>query len=121
MYIGKVSTLTGATRKAIRHYEEMGLLLGIERLGSYRVYNEHHILIIEMIKRAQTLGFKLADMVPLLVAKQPSGRFPLDIAHQAIEEKRAQIKLEIKQAKQLDKALVALKGELDHLFLDHVC
>ena len=121
MYIGKVSTLTGATRKAIRHYEAMGLLLGIERLGSYRIYNEHHILIIGMIKRAQTLGFNLADMVPLLVSKHPSGRFPLEIAHMAIEKKRAQIQVEIKQAKQLDKSLEALKGELDNLFSDHVC
>jgi MerR family copper efflux transcriptional regulator len=95
MYIGKVSTLTGASRKAIRHYEEIGLLRDIERLGSYRIYNEHHIVIIDMIKRAQALGFKLADIAPLVVTKHQGNRFPLEIAHQAIEKKRADIKLEI--------------------------
>ena len=120
MYIGKVSKITGASRKAIRHYEEIGLLLDIERLGSYRIYNEHHIVIIGMIKRARKLGFKLADIAPLVGAKQQGNQFPLDIAHQAIAEKRAEIQLAIQQARQLDKALEALKAELDHLFLDNV-
>ena len=73
-----------------------------------------------MIKRARKLGFKLADIAPLLGAKQQGNQFPLDIAHQAIAEKRAEIQLAIQQARQLDKALEALKAELDHLFLDNV-
>ena len=116
MYIGKVSTLTGASRKAIRHYEEIGLLPDIERSGNYRIYNEHHIVIIGMIKRAQTLGFKLSEIAPLVLSKHQENRFPLDIAHHAIDEKRAKIKLEIQQAEQLDKELVSLKNELENLF-----
>ncbi len=119
MYIGKVSTLTGASRKAIRHYEDIGLLPDIERLGSYRIYNEHHIVIIGMIKRAQKLGFKLAEIAPMVIEKHQENRFPLDIAHQAIEKKRDDIKLQIQQAKQLDKALESLKSELTHLFTDN--
>jgi len=120
MYIGKVSMLTGASRKAIRHYEEIGLLTDIERLGNYRIYNEHHIVIISMIKRAQALGFKLAEIAPLVVLKHQENRFPLEIANQAIEEKRAKIKLEIQQAKQLDKELESLKGELYNLFSESI-
>jgi len=120
MFIGKVSALTGASRKAIRHYEEIGLLANIERSGNYRIYNKHHIVIIGMIKRAQALGFKLAEIAPLVISKHQKHRFPLEIALQAIEEKRTKIKSEIQQAKQLDKALASLKSELDHLFSDSI-
>ncbi len=118
MYIGKVSERTGASRKAIRHYEEIGLLLDISRSGSYRIYNEHHIVIISMIKRAQALGFKLSDIAPLVLTKHTENRFPLEIAYSAIDEKRAQIKLDIEKANLLDMELVSMREELQILFLD---
>ncbi|PCK04350.1 MAG: MerR family transcriptional regulator [Alteromonadaceae bacterium] len=118
MYIGKVSKLTGASRKAIHHYEEIGLLRGVVRSGKYRTYNEHHVVIISMIKKAQALGFKLADVAPLVLAKHVENRFPIEIANAAIEEKRAKIKLDIQKAKQLDVDLVSLKNELQALFVN---
>lgn len=118
MYIGQVSERTGASRKAIRLYEELGLLQDIVRSGNYRIYNEHHIVIISLIKKAQTLGFKLADIAPLVLAKHAENRFPLELANTAIEEKRAQVKLEIQKAKEVDLGLVALKKELQVLFSD---
>ena len=120
MYIGALSKLTGASSKAIRHYEKIGLLQNIQRSGNYRIYDEHHVVIITMIKQAQTLGFKLSEIAPLVLSKHQENRFPLEIAHQAIEEKRTKIQLEIQQAKQLDKALVSLKRELDHLFSESI-
>jgi DNA-binding transcriptional MerR regulator len=39
MLIGQLSTLTGVTHKAIRHYEAIGLIAITERKGSYRIYN----------------------------------------------------------------------------------
>ncbi|PCH65142.1 MAG: MerR family transcriptional regulator [Gammaproteobacteria bacterium] len=116
MYIGKVSKLTGASRKAIHHYEEIGLLQGIVRSGKYRTYNEHHVVIISMIKRAQALGFTLAEIEPLVLTKHAENRFPLDLANAAIEEKRAKIKLEIQKAKEIDSGLSSLKKELQVLF-----
>ena len=38
MYIGQLAALTGATPKAIRHYEKLGLLPVAKRQGKYRVY-----------------------------------------------------------------------------------
>ncbi|WP_020409066.1 MerR family transcriptional regulator [Hahella ganghwensis] len=62
MYIGKVSQLTGASPKAIRHYENLGLLPGTKRRGSYRVYGNQEVQMIRLIRQAQTLGFKLSEM-----------------------------------------------------------
>jgi len=111
MYIGKISKLTGASRKAIHHYEKMGLLQDVVRSGKYRTYNEHHIVIVSMIKRAQTLGFTLSEISPLVLAKTEK-QFAYNTAINIIEKKRVQIKLELKKAKKLDLELILLKTDL---------
>ncbi len=44
LYIGKVAKITGASCKAIRHYESIGLIPISQRRGKYRVYSERDIL-----------------------------------------------------------------------------
>jgi MerR family transcriptional regulator, copper efflux regulator len=62
MYIGELSKITGISIKAIRLYEEKGLLPEVGRSGQYRVYNHRHARVIELIKEAKALGFKLSEM-----------------------------------------------------------
>ena len=69
MFIGRLAKLTGCTPKAIRLYEQMGLINEPERDGRYRTYNAHHLEIVHLIRRAQIAGFKLAEMSPLISAK----------------------------------------------------
>ena len=64
MYINKASKLSGATQRAIRLYEELGLIK-VSRASKYRVYNQDNISQIKMIKEAQALGISLTDMVTL--------------------------------------------------------
>ncbi|GAB3487172.1 MerR family transcriptional regulator [Marinomonas epiphytica] len=116
MYIGKVTTLTGASRKAILHYEEIGLLRHVKRSGSYRVYDQNHIVVISLIKRAQSLGIKLAELTPLILAKEAQQSFPLDLANDLINTKRAQIKAEQQALKAKDKGLKSLQTELQKVF-----
>ncbi len=66
MYIGQASKKSGATVKAIRLYEELGLLLNISRHNSYRVFTEEDILIIKFIKIAQTFDFKLSELKEII-------------------------------------------------------
>ncbi|VEL96905.1 MerR family transcriptional regulator [Alteromonas sp. 76-1] len=112
MYIGEVSKLTGASKKAIHHYEALGLLSKVPRLGKYRIYDKHHVVIISMIKKAQSLGFKLSELLPMIEAKAKENRFPVEVAINAIKQKQKQIRIEIEQAKQLDVELGSLKQEL---------
>ena len=118
MYIGKVTALTGASRKAILHYEEIGLLRHVGRSGSYRVYDQNHIVVISLIKRAQSLGIILAELTPLVVAKEAQQSFPLTLADELIESKIEQIKTEIQQAKIKEAGLKALQKELQKVFSD---
>jgi MerR family copper efflux transcriptional regulator len=66
MYIGEVAKLAGASVKAIRHYEALGLLGQVQREGAYRVYGANEILLIQLIKQAQGLGFRLAELCVVL-------------------------------------------------------
>lgn len=62
MYIGEVSKLTGLSIKAIRFYEEKGLLPAPQRSGRYRVYRDSHINILILIKDAKSLGLTLTQL-----------------------------------------------------------
>jgi len=72
IFIGKASTLTGASVKAIRHYDSLGLLPNLGRTGSYRVFNERDINTIKLIKQAQEVGFKLAELKAVLLSNESS-------------------------------------------------
>lgn len=62
LYIGALARLTGASVKAIRLYEAMGLLGPVPRLGVYRVYTARHVAQVRLIKQAQALGIRLSGM-----------------------------------------------------------
>jgi MerR family copper efflux transcriptional regulator len=56
--------------KAIRLYEELGLLGIIKRHGKYRVYGERDLERVQLIRQAQQLGFRLAELKPILTGVQ---------------------------------------------------
>ncbi|WP_157268522.1 MerR family DNA-binding protein [Azohydromonas aeria] len=69
MYIGALSQATQASPKAIRLYESLGLLSGVRRQGQYRIYSESHVRQVTLIRRAQALGFTLAELKPVLTGQ----------------------------------------------------
>lgn len=62
MYIGEISRKTGLSIKAIRFYEEKGLIRQPERVGRYRVYKETDIELLVLIKEAKELGVTLSQL-----------------------------------------------------------
>ncbi|MGJ8673120.1 MerR family transcriptional regulator [Rubritalea sp.] len=87
MLIGRVSELTGATRKAIRHYESIGLITQPDRKGSYRIYTEHDVIVISMICRAKALGFSLSEIKEIVAKKAEEKKLPLDLVYLLIDKK----------------------------------
>ncbi len=60
LLIGETAELLGITRKAIRHYEKLGLLGEPPRTQSgYRVYTADDLLRLHRIKTLQSLGLSL--------------------------------------------------------------
>ena len=113
LYIGKVAEITGASCKAIRHYESIGLIPEPQRRGKYRVYSERDIFLVHMIKYAQSFGFSLKELV---AAKVDHKRFPLELANDLFDRKRAALRDEIKALRKLDQRLVNLKNEMIRTF-----
>jgi MerR family transcriptional regulator, copper efflux regulator len=120
MFIGKLAKLTDSTPKAIRHYETLGLLPAPLRQGSYRCYDDHHLTLVRMIRQAQAVGFKLAEIAPLIEEKLRNQYFPLDLANAGIEQKRMQVASEIEALQQRDRQLLTLKQDINHLFAPSV-
>ena len=115
MYIGELAKLTGCTPKAIRLYEQLGLLTP-QRRGSYRLYTAHHLTLVQMIRRAQAAGFKLGELSELLAAKQHQAPFPLALANQGIEVKRLELQAQILALQDRQQQLTQLQQQINQQF-----
>ena len=115
MYIGELAKLAQCTPKAIRLYEQMGLLTP-QRAGSYRLYTAHHVKLVQMIRHAQAVGFKLGEMRELLAAKQHQAPFPLALANQGIEAKRVELHAQIQALQRRQAHLTQLQQQLNQQF-----
>lgn len=113
MYIGKLSELTGASRKAIRLYESLGLIPAPMRRGQYRVYGDQDVVLVRMIRRAQEVGFKLAELKELVALKASENRFPIEKANSSIAMKRERLKKEMESLRLMEKRLLELQNEIN--------
>jgi DNA-binding transcriptional MerR regulator len=73
MPIGRFSRLTGLTVKALRHYDELGLLrpASVDRDTGYRFYAAAQVPIAEAIRMLRRLEVPLDDISTLLVSDDP--------------------------------------------------
>lgn len=110
LYIGEISKRTGASPKAIRLYEKLGLLTEVRREGSYRVYNPEDVEFVKLIKQAQLLGVSLSELKKLVV-----GRNQLDwyAVIDLLEHKRQQVDAEINALKDMNVRIHAYRSEIE--------
>jgi MerR family copper efflux transcriptional regulator len=116
MYIGKLAKLSGATPRAIRLYESIGLIPVPNRQGKYRVYSYKDVALVHMIRRGQAVGFNLEEMKGLIELKAQTDRFPLDIANELIFKKREKLRNDIDKIMSLDQQLLNLYEEINRTF-----
>ena len=116
MLIGEASKLSGATQRAIRLYESLGLLK-ISREGKYRVYTETNVEAIKIIKGGQALGIHLSEMVNIMNAK---GEFDWQLVNDFLSQKYRMIENEIQELenkkrniKSYQKSITKCLNELD--------
>ncbi|MCK5830249.1 MAG: MerR family transcriptional regulator [Methylococcales bacterium] len=115
MYIGEVSKLTGATPKAIRLYESMGLIPIPERKGKYRHYKNNDIGLIKIIKEGQQFGLKLSEIKQLINHSTSCDSIHWDNAIILMKKKSQEIDGDIKKLQQskvkLDEIIRMLEKE----------
>ncbi|BDU39701.1 putative transcriptional regulator, MerR family [Vibrio nigripulchritudo MADA3029] len=108
LYIKEASELSGATQRAIRLYESLGLLT-VSRSGKYRIYTETNVNLIKMIKEAQTLGIKLSEIVDL---KDDKGSFDWQTVRDFLIDKQKDIELQIQQLEEQRDRLVQYRESI---------
>jgi MerR family transcriptional regulator, mercuric resistance operon regulatory protein len=70
--IGRVATAAGVNVETVRFYQRMGLLAEPAKPpGGIRRYDGEFVARLRFIKRAQQLGFALAEVQRLLVLEDP--------------------------------------------------
>ena len=62
MQIKEVEVTTGLTKKAIRYYEECGLIKISKKENGYKEYNEENINTLLLIKKYRLLDFSVEDI-----------------------------------------------------------
>src|SRR5207244_5475330 len=82
--IEQVATRTGFTKRTLRYYEEVGLLLPTGRTeGNYRRYSEADVERLERIKNLRDLlGFSLADIREILEVEDERGQIKVAYRHE---------------------------------------
>ncbi len=70
--IGEVAERTGVTQRTLRFYEERGLLQPAERMdGGFRLYSDHDIERINLIRQLQSLlNLSLGDIKEMVDAEE---------------------------------------------------
>ena len=110
MYIGELARKANTTAKAIRLYESLGLLGKIQRLGKYRVYTDNNVLQVQLIRQAQSLGFRLSELEPVLRTDQGEPDWATIAQH--LDQKRAAVRAEIERLHALDDSLLQMQTEI---------
>ncbi|WP_067820858.1 redoxin family protein [Nocardia inohanensis] len=66
MKIGELAALTGASPKAIRRYEALGLVAPARRANGYREYDDRDVRAVQEIRGLNRLGIPVEDTRPFL-------------------------------------------------------
>jgi MerR family mercuric resistance operon transcriptional regulator len=106
--IGEVAERGGVNLQTIRYYEREGLLPVPPRLASgYRIFPETAVRRVRFIKRAQELGFSLAEIRELLLLREEAGAGAQQVRERA-KAKIADIEEKICTLQAMQDALDAL-------------
>lgn len=106
--IGDVAERGGVNLQTIRYYEREGLLPEPPRLASgYRLFPEAAVRRVRFIKRAQELGFSLAEIRELLSLRENADAGAQDMRERA-RAKVADMEEKIRTLRAMKKALNAL-------------
>ncbi|MFH8798091.1 MerR family transcriptional regulator [Streptomyces sp. NPDC017936] len=62
MQIGELAKETGATARALRHYEQAGLISSERAPNGYRVYDERAVVRVRNIRHLLAAGLTLDDV-----------------------------------------------------------
>lgn len=108
MKIGKLAEQAGVNIETVRYYERRGLLVAPPRTGSgYREYEPEAVARLHFIKRAQHLGFTLAEVEELLALRVRNERACGTVGRKT-RDKIALVQAKIRELQAIERRLARL-------------
>lgn len=108
--IGQAGRAAGVTRKAIRVYEDRGLLSPTGRTAAgYRLFSDCDVETLRFIRRARALGLGLEDVADVL-AERRGGGSPCSSVRTRLTERINEIDRVVAELGELRAALVEATG-----------
>jgi len=111
--VGRAAEEAGVTRKAIRVYEEKGLLPPAERTeAGYRLFSGDDVSVLRFIRQAKTLGLTLSEIGDVLDL-QRGGSQPCGRVVGLLDAHLTQIDRAMAEVRQLRSSLLAARRTAD--------
>ncbi|CUU23261.1 HTH-type transcriptional regulator CueR [Duffyella gerundensis] len=108
MNISDVAKKTGLTSKAIRFYEEKGLVTPpLRSENGYRSYTPQHIEELTLLRQARQVGFNLEECGELISLFNDPARHSADVKARTLQ-KAAEIEAHITELHAMRERLLAL-------------
>ena len=104
MYITEISKKLQITTRAIRHYEEIGIITSKRLNNNYRYFDEVNLDKLKFLVRARKLGFSLGECKDLIKLFQNQNRKSENVRDIA-KKKLKLITKKIKELKDLKDSL----------------
>lgn len=109
--IGEVAKQSGVGIETLRFYEKLGLLGRPARTASgYRLYDSETLERLDFIKRAQVLGFSLAEIARIIAEKQ-AGQSPCAEVRNIVRARLKELDERMKEMQRYRKELAAALDE----------
>jgi DNA-binding transcriptional MerR regulator len=110
MQIGDFARLAGVSVRAIRYYEELGLLKPESHsVGGFRLYSKENLKRIQVVNFLKELGLTLLEIRDIFLAKKTSGG-----SHKAVGFLLKVFAEKLEAVDRRLEALEKLKAELSH-------
>ncbi|TAM99263.1 MAG: MerR family transcriptional regulator [Rhizobiaceae bacterium] len=109
MYIGELARRVGATPKAVRYYERLGLLRSRRTQSGYREFDEQSVEIVRAIRRMQFLGIPINEVREILALLEEEAQ-PCEQVRRLLRDRRADVAQRIRELKAFDRVLADLES-----------
>ena len=106
--VGELADRTQKTVRALRLYEERGLLTPLERSqGGFRLYAENSIERVSLIDRLQSVGMSLNEIAALLDVWESaeSNQFGMNRLQEEYQRRLEQVRAQIAELREVERLL----------------
>lgn len=99
--MGRAAAAAGLTRKALRIYEDKGLVAPARRSrAGYRLYTDRDVEVLTFIRRARALGLRLDDIGDILAIRN-GGTAPCATVRELLEARIREIDIAVAELGEL--------------------